>query len=133
MCEQAQVTGCNTHCRVSPAEPIPFPSSCWKPLPWEAFFQLLDKKAPRQKRLFKYLFLTRDLALSAEGQTPGRGVESRSRLCHCYSRDKGGFPCCLHSSIQCSCFCGKCFTGWMTDMTSLLKSLLSDVALYLLF
>lgn len=35
------------------------------------FFQLFLKKPQDQPRLLKYLFLTRDLALSAEGQTPG--------------------------------------------------------------
>lgn len=102
-------------------------------LPWETFFQLLVKKAPRQKRLFKYLSLTRDVALSPEGQIPGRGVELCSKLCHYYSKGKRVFPCCLHCSIGCSCSYGKCFTGWMTDMASLLKSPPSDVALYSLF
>lgn len=92
-----------------------------------------SKKAPRQKRLFKYLFLTRHVVLSPEGQTPGRSVESCFRLCHCYSKGKGVFLCCLHCPMDCSCFCRKCFTGWMTDITSLLKSPLSDVALYSLF
>lgn len=70
-----------------------------------------------QQRLLKYLFLTRDLALSAEGQTLGMGVGSYSRLWHCRPRDKGGFPCCLCYSVYCSCFCGKWVTAWVTDMT----------------